>query len=207
MSLVTFAGQKQTGKTTSANYVVSRFREQGVDFHKNSFAAALKHLFCQAFNVDEQFILEWRLNPEIPPGFDMQIRKALQFVGDGFRQIKKNIWIESVTKHLKDNTAIDDGRYFDELRKTRELGGIVVLLYREGYLNDDPNASEAELRPLIEWFYNTGKEGALESILEIVTEQPPTEAKYVDFFIRNDGTLEELYAKIERYVLPALCRS
>jgi hypothetical protein len=139
------------------------------------------------------FIEEWKVVPAPPPGFKTPVRQALQFIGDGFRGIKDSIWIDSLLEGNVPPMAISDIRYRNELLAVKRHGGVNILIHRPGYLNDDPNESEAQIRQFVEYFIKNGKEGRNEM-----------EGDYglIDFFIVNDGNLDRLYSKIDRLVLP-----
>jgi len=194
MEIIGFAAQMRVGKDSSADYLQSK-----LGWKKVSFATALKKIFCDTFEKDLEFIEEWKPKKEAPPGLELPVRQSLQLIGDEFRKIKSSIWIDLALRGT-DPRFIPDCRYFNEMKKISDLGGKVVLLSRDGYLNYDPNPSEAELRPLVEWFLNTGVEGSVDEVLEKAIEPPHPAVKYVDYFIRNDGTLEDLYRKLDRFI-------
>src|SRR5262252_270201 len=105
------AGQLGNGKDVLADYLVKRLNERRQHaynteaggevlvpncelWHRTAFANAVKQVFEDSFGVDRAFVEKWKRIPEPPPGLKMNVRKGLQFIGDGFRQIKENIWIE-----------------------------------------------------------------------------------------------------------------
>jgi len=106
-----------------------------------------------------------------------------------FRKIKKNIWIEIIFRNKEKNYIISDGRYLNESIHVKKNGGINILIYRKGFMNDDPNPSEAELRSKIEYCDANYVDG-------------PITDEYFDFFIRNDSTLEKYYKKIDTILIP-----
>jgi len=214
MKVIGFASQLQNGKDTSADYLCPKLS----GWERGSFAGSLKKLYCETFQVDQDFIEQWKTNPEPPPGFDMSVRKALQFIGDGFRQIKADIWLELAFRDQTKKLVISDVRYINELRRVRSLGGINVLIYRPGFLNDDSNGSEAQIRPALDFFSqmkilnetlgDTGRpfEGPTKDLFSNLTPGDeaaiPESARLVDYFLRNEGSKEELYAKIDQSLLP-----
>jgi hypothetical protein len=82
------------------------------------------------------------------------------------------------------------------LSAVRARGGINILIYRPGFINDDPNDSEAQIRGFVEYFLQRGGEGKIDS--------SPGDFGLVDFFLVNDGSLDDLYSKIDRLILPHL---
>lgn len=189
--VIGFAAQCQMGKDVSANYVAKK-----LGWNRGAFAASVKSVFCETFNVSLDFIEEWKVKDEIPPGFDMPCRKALQFIGDGFRKIKDQIWIELAFRRMTGDTIISDVRYLNELRKIRSEGGLNVLVYRPGYLNDDPNGSEAQIRPFLEYYHSLGIQGLVTQDMD-----HPGDMSLIDVVIFNDGSIDDLYLKLDEYVV------
>ncbi|MFZ5156257.1 hypothetical protein ACOY6P_24295, partial [Enterobacter hormaechei] len=55
--------------------------------------------------------------------------------------------------------VISDSRYINEAKAVKAKDGIMVVLYRPGFLNDDPNPSEAQIKPIVEFCANHLEEG------------------------------------------------
>lgn len=197
MKVIGCFSQQQMGKTTIAKYVA-----QKLDWKRASFAAEVKRIFCETFNVDEEFIEKWKTIPEPPPGFLMPVRQALQFIGSGFRQIDQLVWVKKLFGKPINEVIVDDGRYL--LTETaRQVGGINVLVYRPGHDNDDPNDSESQIKPVLEFFKNY-QEGPVVLDCLTVSDQKglPEGAEQIDFYLVNDGTKEELYQKLDNLLIP-----
>jgi hypothetical protein len=192
MKAIGVAGQLRNGKNEVANYLVTRLS----GFERAAFAANVKRIYCETFGVSLAFVEEWKTRPEIPPGFDMNVRQGLQFIGDGFRKIQGDIWIDLAFRHDR-NIILSDVRYINELSKIRSVGGINILIYRPGFLNDDPNGSEAQIRPFVTALDALGVEGVIrpESHFDVPVD-------LIDIFIRNEGTILELQRKVDDFVLP-----
>lgn len=178
-----------------------------------SFAANVKKVFCETFGVDIAFIEEWKVKTEVPPGFDMPCRSALQFIGDGFRKIRSTIWMD-LTFRDKSPKIISDVRYVNEFTRIKQEGGLNILVARTDRLNNDPNGSEAQIRPFAEWALRAHSSDSkfvnlrdsehyamLRKVLE-VGDQPPEGMELFDVFIRNDGTKDEFYETIETKLVP-----
>jgi hypothetical protein len=197
------AGQLRNGKDEIADYLQLK-----LDGHRTAFATGVKTVFCEAFGKDLDWVEKWKVIDEPPPGFNMNVRKILQMIGDGFRKAQDSIWVD---RCFADFTflfgesfnpcpiIISDTRYVNELKRVREAGGINILVYRPGYLNNDPNGSEAMIKPFVQYFLASG--GFEGVVHEGHLTAPP---ELIDVFIRNDGTLEDLYSKIDEIVLPYL---
>lgn len=203
MIFIGVAGNKQFGKDTLADYLQKRILEEAHQtFIRSSFARKLKEIFCDTFGVDNDFIEKWKVRDDIPPGFLKPVRESLTSIGNGFRDIKANVWIDHLFRDPVPQIC-SDLRFFNELRNSKENNGINILIHRPGYENDDANPSEAELRPLIEWFAAAGQEGLVHNLHE---QCPIPEGLLVDFFVKNDGTVEDYYSKVDRLVLPNILK-
>ena len=146
---VGIAGQKQNGKDTVADYVQDQLAQDDefvFKFERAAFAANVKRVFVETFDVTYEFIEKWKTIPEPPPGFDMSVREGLQFIGDGFRKIKSSIWIDLMFRQAL-NKIISDVRYINEADRIVQENGFNFLVAHPDRLNDDPNGSEAQIRP------------------------------------------------------------
>ncbi len=197
------SGQAAAAKDELVNYFV-KVMNKTEPWVKTGFAKSVKDIFCDTFGVDHDFIEKWKRIPEPPPGFLKPVRQSLQFIGDGFRQISSGVWRDIVYNKMKCHTAILDGRYFNEAQKVKESGGISILLWRPGYENDDPNPSEAQLRPLIDWYRSIydGREGYLWNDISPPDNMP--ELRLYDLFIVNNRTLDDLFHKVDTIIIPYL---
>lgn len=206
MNVITACGQLGVGKDTLCDYLAEKLNTPCKSSCKNTckpwtrkaFAGAVKDIYCDSFGVDREFIENWKRNPEPPPGMIMNVRQALQMIGDGFRKVKPDIWID-IALRFDGKQIISDLRYINEAKAVKSKDGINILMFREGYLNDDPNRSEAELRPIVEYCINHVPEGIIDLSN---TKVYPVGLEYFDLFIYNNGGKEELYKKVDDLVLP-----
>lgn len=205
MSIIGFASQLAMGKDTAADYLNDEMNRLGIfgKWERSAFANAVKETFCTSFGVDRQFLEKWKRIDEAPPGMNMNVRKALQFIGDGFRQIRENIWIEIALRNKGRKLIISDCRYINEAKHIRRHEGINIILYRPNYINDDPNPSESQMRTMIDWCLRTQKEGAISHS----TENPPEGSQYYDFFLINDGDIPQMHGKIRNLLIPYIERT
>jgi hypothetical protein len=187
MKIFGVAGQLRNGKDEIADFLASK-----LSYKRAAFAYNVKRIFCETFGVDLEFIEKWKTIPESPPGFDMPIRQALQFIGDGFRKIKNDIWVDLVFRNDPKEIVISDCRYINELKEIKKNGGLNILVYRPGFLNDDPNKSESQIKPFVLNFIEKGIEGKVKDDNENFS--------LIDYFIINDGTLEDLHKKIDNFI-------
>jgi hypothetical protein len=190
--IIGVSGQFRQGKDKASDHIADR-----MGLGRDAFAFGVKSVFCEYFGVDMDFVERWKVVDEAPPGFLLSVRRSLQLIGDGFRTIKDDVWIEALFRRSCDKVVVSDVRYRNELATIKSRGGLNLLVYRPGFMNDDPNGSEAQIRPFVEHFLAKGKEGRVES---------EGEFDLVDFFVLNDGGLDDFYAKLDALVVPFLKR-
>jgi hypothetical protein len=230
MQVVGIGGQLQNGKDTAADYLATKLSYQhsyfdhyadpqssektvaNLPWERTAFASNVKRVYCDTFDVDLDFVEKWKTNPEPPPGFDQSVRQSLQFIGDGFRKIQGDIWIELTFRRRDKPCIISDVRYKNELAKVKKVGGITAVVFRPGYLNNDPNGSEAQMKPIVEFFdqlnsfgWSCGLVGSEEycNALEESNLEVPDGVDSVDVFLRNDGdNTYSLFGQIDEILLP-----
>lgn len=184
MQLIVLSGQMNTGKDELAKCLVEEINWTAI-----AFADEVKIQFMKTFNVDLDFIEKWKRIDYPPPGFQKTVRESLIFIGDGFRSIKKDIWISLAMQKIKNKTILKDGRYIDEINAVKEKGGISILIYREGYENQIPNDSEQQIMPYLKEIIELNKEGLVNN-------------KLFDIFIKNNGNLNDFKNKINKLIIP-----
>jgi hypothetical protein len=208
MSIVSVSGQLASGKDVLCDYLrIELEKVTGQEFFRKAFADQVKDTFCKAFDVDRDFIEKWKRIPEAPPGMLMPVRQGLQFIGDGFRQIRESIWIDIALRDDR-NIILSDGRYINEAKAVRERKGVNILLFRPGFLNDDPNPSESQLRPLVVFCKDNLSEGPIPAADELRARfgvAVPEGLEFYDYFLVNGGSIEEFYSKISDMVLRFVC--
>jgi hypothetical protein len=210
MFVIGVAGQAQHGKDTLSDRLCEILNEKKIKFDdpnwpkhgsrlwvRAAFAVNVKKVYEETFGVDRDFIEEWKVKPEIPEGFDMSVRQGLQFIGDGFRKIRSTIWVDLCFRDQMPK-IISDVRYINEFERVHQEGGLNVLVGRSDKLNDDPNGSEAIIRPFCEYALKNLEDGPLSHL----SEGAPPKMNLFDYFVRNDGTKEEFYEKIEKGLVP-----
>lgn len=196
MKLITVAAQLANGKDEFCNHLAKVLNDEKHEWERSAFADAVKNTFCQAFGVDRDFIENWKRVSEPPPGFLLPIRQCLQFIGDGYRKIRDEIWIE-IALRGDSNKIISDSRYFNEAKAVRERKGLVFLMYRPGFVNDDPNPSESQIRPLVDFCRLYLSEGPIDfkALKEKYGDACPDALQYYHYWFVNDGTLSDLRHK------------
>lgn len=206
--IIGISAQMQNGKDTVADYLALKLNQNPITdndyWRRVAFAAGVKKVFKDNFNADDAFIEKWKVKQEIPEGFKKTVRKSLQFIGDGFREIQSTIWVDLLFRNEKSPIIISDVRYINELIKVKDEGGINILVWRPGFENNDPNGSEAQIKPVMEYFKATECNGSTEGHIDYTkcSREAEQSMEYIDFFIRNDSTIENLYKKIDEVLVP-----
>ena len=155
--IIAFAGRKQSGKTTSAEFVKNIFENRGLGVGTiYNFADPLKKDVCmnvfgltyhQCYGSDES---KNELVDCYWPDTDQQMtaREVMQYVGtDVFRKIQHNVWASATINKInleKPNLAIiADCRFPYEVEAIKNNNGIVIKLNRNPY--NSTHASEESL--------------------------------------------------------------
>lgn len=204
MNVICFSGQMRNGKDTAADYVASK-----INWHRSSFAADVKKTFMDMFEVDIDFVEKWKVSKDIPSSFIKNVRDSLIFIGDGFRQIMPDIWVKRCLKKGKYPMIISDGRYFSEIEKIKSLGGLNVLVYREGFYNEIDNASESECGQLVKFFLSNKISGSTAEFFNNYKGEKTfiyEKAKNVDYFLANNSSIEGYYQSIDNDLIPFIRR-
>lgn len=203
MKLIAVAAQLANGKDEFCNFLAKELNATKNEWTRNAFADAVKNTFCQAFGVDRDFIEKWKRIPEPPPGFLQPIRQCLQFIGDGYRKMRDEIWIE-IALRGDSNQIISDSRYFNEAKAVCERKGLVFLMYRPGFVNDDPNPSESQIRTLVDFCREHVSEGPIDfhGLKSKYGSSCPEALQYYHYWFVNDGNLQDLMHKTANKITP-----
>lgn len=197
--IIAFLGPKNSGKSTAAKYINQRY-----GFSYKAFADPIKDICCVLFGWDRAMMegitpesREWREQIDhkwagilgIP---DFSPRKAMTIVGtDTIRtHLHEDVFVHASLNNINDSDYVfGDCRHINETKEIIAKGGTVVRI---------------ENGPLPEWtdIAISASEGYLEAIVymkEIGVH--PTEYEWLSapytHLISNDGSLEELEAKID----------
>lgn len=155
--IIAFAGRKQSGKTTSCEFVQKL--ANGILQPLNSvkiynFADPLKQDICmnilgltkeQCYGTDEQKneLVDCYWNSK-----QLSAREVMQMVGtDMFRTMQKNVWSEATIRKISVEqpplALVADCRFPNEVEAIKKAGGLVIKLNRNPYNSD--HASEVAL--------------------------------------------------------------
>lgn len=200
MIVVNFCGQLANGKSVCANYLAGRMRSLlGGEWPEVSFARPVKDIFCKAFGVDIDFVEKWKRIKDAPPGFNMNVRKSLQFIGDGFRAVQNHCWINMLISGIKNDCVCADGRYLNEAKAIKSINGTNVVIWRPGHENDDANKSESEIWQIVKYCIDTKQDGVIDK------SSAPEEIHHYDYFLINRD-IKSTYGKIDNDLIPFVMR-
>jgi hypothetical protein len=152
-NIIAFAGRKQSGKTTCAEYLASKCTGDNVCRLYN-FADPLKTTVCmdvlgltytQCYGDDDakNTLTECKRNGE-----RMTAREVMQYVGtDIFRTMKTDVWSAATIRRIQKDSPflalVADCRFPNEVECIKKVGGVVVKLERNVY--NSTHASETAL--------------------------------------------------------------
>lgn len=148
--ILSFSGRKQSGKSTSADYITSLINEYHIMLRENrhelnmsckiySFADPLKQDICinilgltydQCYGSDDDkntmTDLRW-------DGVQLTAREAMEIIGTKiFRALKTNVWADATINKIKkenvDLAIISDCRFPNEVEAVKNSGGINIRL-------------------------------------------------------------------------------
>lgn len=200
---VGLCGQKQVGKDTVSEILIPALSKNlNKDFVRVAFADAVKNTLCMFNYLDEetnksvrvsrQFIEDNKENTEyIPKGWECDIRWALCNIGDRFREINPDVWIDIALLNNKKDKVITDVRYPNEAIKIHNNPkGLVVKIIRQEFEKSDGHRSETSMLEF-DKYLSQDYEGPL------VDNRIP-----YDFLLRNDGSKEDIKVKIHTKLVP-----
>ena len=181
--IIGITGKKQHGKDTIGNYFVLNHGYQRI-----AFADALKYMLAIGFGFSKDQ-LHGHLKEESDPFWKVSPREVMQFVGtELFREnmskliphVENDFWVWILKKKILSNPetkfVVTDIRFQNEMELIQELGGTTFCVSR-------PTSSEH-----------------LNSSLHSSETQIDTLSKKVNHLFLNDGSLEDLYEKVENYI-------
>jgi hypothetical protein len=161
--IIAFAGRKQSGKTTSAEYVKAFVEQQ----NKNatckiySFADPLKQDICmnildltyeQCYGSDEE---KNTLTDLFWENKQLTAREAMEIIGTNiFRSLKNNVWVSSTINKIKKEkptiAIIADCRFPNEVASIKAENGKVLRLTRNPF-NSSAQAEAALDKDNYDW--------------------------------------------------------
>ena len=171
--MIGILGRKGVGKDLIADYLVSNYH-----YDKRSFARPLKRASQVLFGfTDEQ--VDGSEKEVVDPHWGITPRAVFQWLGtEVFRkqiqtlvpEVKDNFWVELAMKDIttKDKVVISDVRFANEVEAIRRKGGKIIKVMRPG--------------------------GSLD---QHISEAGIDQIKDYDYGLINNGTIKELYGKLD----------
>lgn len=184
--LIGLSGKKRAGKDTAAATLISSFGFQRYAFADPLKKAALDLDPLILFEQDEGYLMPrggtWepayeRLGSVVNRlGWEQakeirEVRRTLQNYGVAIRQLQPDFWIRTTLGRALATprpVVITDVRFPNEAAAIETAGGVVIRIERPGLESDDTHASETAL-----------------------------DDYYFEHVLHNDGTVEDLAAKVE----------
>ena len=189
--MIGICAQSRMGKDTVADYMLTHSELK--KWKKKSFANELKNLVSQYFQISLDEIEEYKSSQTIHPKLNMKMRDTLQIIGETFRSISPDVWVNAAMIDKETNLIFTDVRHENEMDAILKKKGILILLGRTKYLNTDPHPSESGLKDAVSWFLQNTKT----SIVKVSdVKNVPVDYQRFSYFIRNDSTLKDLYNDI-----------
>lgn len=212
MGIIGIIGFINSGKDTAAKYLVDVH-----GYKRDSFASALKDAVSVIFGWNRELLegttresREWRDTvdewwatrlkiPHLTP------RWVLQYWGTevcrkGFHD---DIWIASLENRLRqhrtENVVISDVRFPNEIRAIRNAGGKLIRVKRgpePDWYEDAKNMNQGEIN--MNWSVSMVRM----KNLGIHDSETAWIGSKFDALIENDGTVEELFDKIDSVISP-----
>lgn len=173
MIIIGLTGLKQSGKSTAAKYLESKYGFKRHNF-KDALIKELKKNFPDllgemvsvhnAESVDKLF--------EIKPPL---IRKLLQNYGTEVRRREDSeYWIRDwINNRPLANMVVDDVRFLNEAEAVRLYGGRIVQIIKQGQESNDQHQSETEMAQIIpdsKIMANEGKPEDIEKAIDLLME-------------------------------------
>jgi len=150
--IICFAGRKQSGKSSSCEYVYRKLQDKrSVQIY--NFADPLKQICIDVLGLaPRQCYGEDKYKNELVDcqwnGKPLTAREVMQILGtDILRTMQNNVWagatIRKIQKDNPDVALIGDCRFPNEVEAVQNAGGIVIKLERSLFYSD--HASETAL--------------------------------------------------------------
>ena len=172
-SLVGIAGHARMGKDTFGDSLASALGMQ-----RRAFADAVREVVATTFEATHD------------------VARLTRTVSDALQELA---WIECAMRDPRG--VFCDVRFRDEVRALRDRNGVTVLVARPSAIVSDATFSESALRSVTTWFLaqTEGKQYGLFRREDLLAQraagqpwsEPPDDAKLFDWYVRNDGTLDD----------------
>lgn len=211
--LICFTGFIGSGKSTAAEYIVNTY-----NYKQLSFGEHLKDVISAAFGWERSLLSgltiesrQWReevdiwwanrLNiPNLTPRWVMQTW-GTDLIRNKFHN---DFWIASLERRLEkedSNIIISDCRFANEIKALRKYNASIYWI--QALLPEWYNTAYNELRYLETYGYETGWESEMRyKYPDVHRSEYDWITQPLDGIITNIESLDELYKKLDKIVLP-----
>lgn len=178
--IIGVAGKKFSGKDVVSTYLCNKY-----DFVNLSFARALKEGLKSIFDFSDQQLngskkeeidIRWNVSPRyVMQVFGTEIMR--EEINRFIPSIGNDFWIKRLLFDIEKtnkNIVISDVRYLNEIKKIKELGGMIIYINRPSIILNEYNKHKSE-----------------NNISE----------KDADFVLLNNSSFDSLYKKIDEFML------
>lgn len=178
--LIALTGKLESGKSTLAKQIQKHHPEGGV--HMMAFAKPLKDICMEffGFTYNDLYTPEGKKNRNAL--WNMTTREFMQRLGQGLRDaISPDVWVTLLEcrilskKDIYSIIIVDDARMPNELEMIHKLGGITIRVTRPDHV-------------------------AISNGIKNHPSEQDLPDDLIDYDLVNDGTPEELYAKLHALV-------
>jgi hypothetical protein len=168
--IIALAGRKQSGKSTSCEYIQMLLKAHtNLSCKIYSFADPLKQDICinilgltyeQCYGTDDdkntltplmwkdmpEYNITWTWNDEYDSSGYMTARQVMEFVGTSiFRRMKHNVWSAATVNKIRsediDVALVADCRFPNEVEAIQNNGGVVIRLTRDPFQSKSDSES------------------------------------------------------------------
>jgi len=176
MTLIGLCGSKSSGKDTVASHLIRRH-----GFYRMAFATPLKDVCATLFLLSEDQCHDPSQKEETDPRWGLSPRRLFQMVGtDWVRAWRQDFWVDRMRMDIEASRihypriVVADVRFENEKNLIESMGGIVIGITRDSCQEkEDQHPSETECKQLL---------------TDLDT-------------IRNDGSIEELYDRVDSILM------
>lgn len=197
--VILISGKKRHGKNQLAMYMNEAFLKRGLKLAEFAFAHVLKEIVARDFDKFTEEHLYGNKKEERVDGYNKTCREVLQHIGEFYRSIEPNYWINALKRKILDANyygkkkfdvvVVTDCRYPNEMDwhefnvavdaqgNCNPVKVMAIRVYRPGLQDGDTHSSETSLD-------NYDK---------------------FDMVILNDSSLEELRKKAEN-IVDGICK-
>ena len=185
--MIGLCAQSRMGKDTVADYIMNvtedlKSVKSGKSWKKKAFSEELKKVLSLSFNISLSEIEQYKVSSDVHPNLKVTVRKALQMIGETFRHVSPDVWVENAFKSVESvesigptDALITKGAYdldknsfptqivFTDVRHENEMDsiiardGVLILIGRTASLKVDPLPSESTFLNAIKWFLENTK--------------------------------------------------